>query len=179
MSRWADYRDHYLSDEEDEYQEVPFHREHQYGYDYQWYHTLFPEEWALSHLEGTGPGQCGNCADYGCINGVFIGYCGNCAIYDYKGSRGRGFMGDGKECQDIDYPSAFDTYLSTVTLDQIREQVADQSFINIDNVTSTLTDIPYNEDDYINADPYLDLDNNMVADVSILNVDFEGGYNDW
>ena len=177
MSRWID--DHYLSDDEDDYQEVPFHRDRQYGYDYQWYYTLFPEEWALSHIDGTGPGQCGNCSEYGCINGVFIGYCGNCAIYDYKGSRGRGFMGDGKECTKdiaIGYPSAFDTYLSTVTLDQIREQVVN---MNIDNITPPLTDIPYNEDDYINADPYPDVDNNMGVDVSILNADFEGGYNDW
>ena len=50
----------------------------------------FPKEWALNHLEGTGPEQCGNCYCYGSKDGVFLGYCLNCAKYDYNGERGPG-----------------------------------------------------------------------------------------
>ena len=51
------------------------------------YHISFPLPYALSHKRGTGPEECGNCADFGSIgfNKVFLGYCGNCAgDYDYS-----------------------------------------------------------------------------------------------
>jgi len=54
------------------------------------YANSFPKEWALSHLPGTGPEQCGNCCDYGSKDDVFLGYCLNCAKYDYNGERGPG-----------------------------------------------------------------------------------------
>lgn len=54
------------------------------------YNKNFPQEWALSHLSGTGPEQCGNCYDYGSKNDMFCEYCLNCAQYDYNGERGPG-----------------------------------------------------------------------------------------
>jgi hypothetical protein len=54
------------------------------------YAISFPKEWAMSHLPGTGPEQCGNCYDYGSVEGLFVGYCLNCARYDYNGERGPG-----------------------------------------------------------------------------------------
>ena len=54
------------------------------------YANSFPKEWALSHLSGTGPEQCGNCCDYGSKDDAFLGYCLNCAKYDYNGERGPG-----------------------------------------------------------------------------------------
>jgi hypothetical protein len=61
-----------------------------YMIEYYKYANDFPKEWALSHLPGTGPEQCGNCYDYGSKDGVFLGYCLNCAKYDYNGERGPG-----------------------------------------------------------------------------------------
>ena len=54
------------------------------------YDKNFPQEWALSHLSGTGPEECENCCDYGSKNDVFCEYCLNCAKYDYNGERGPG-----------------------------------------------------------------------------------------
>jgi len=64
----------------------------QYKYD-----NNFPKEWALSHLPGTGPEQCGNCYDYGSKDGLFVGYCANCAVYDYNCERGPGMGLDDDE----------------------------------------------------------------------------------
>ena len=90
------------------------------------YHPDFPEEWSESHVDGTGPEMCGNCAEYGCVDkltlsdgteleNVFLGYCVNCAIFCYDGSRGRGFTNKGQELSDEDIlamvPSSFNTYL--------------------------------------------------------------------
>jgi len=61
-----------------------------YMIEYYKYANSFPKAWALSHLPGTGPEQCGNCYDYGSKDGVFLGYCLNCAKYDYNGERGPG-----------------------------------------------------------------------------------------
>jgi len=72
------------------------------------YDEHFPQEWAQNHLECpecdedggpiccsderlTGPKYCGNCREYGSINGVFVFYCANCYKFVYKGSRG-GFI---------------------------------------------------------------------------------------
>jgi hypothetical protein len=171
----------YVSDDEDdEYpEEEPFHYEDKYLYDYQWYHEKFPEAWALNHQEGTGPGQCNNCADYGSVNGVFIGYCANCALYCYEGSRGRGFMGDGVELSDNDalqYPSVFDTYLENVNVNNI---LPIPGYVAENNNPDRVPSIDYDEDDYLNADPYPDNENNDGDPSSIMNPQFEGGYNDW
>jgi hypothetical protein len=82
------------------------------------YHENFPQEWAVNHLQGTGPHHCGNCAHHGCVGDVFVGYCANCAIYQYKGSRGRGFYTAPQETTATQYPSAFDTYLNGVVFDK-------------------------------------------------------------
>jgi hypothetical protein len=113
------------------------------------YHEHFPQEWAVNHEPGTGPHECLNCADYGCVEDIFIGYCANCAIYVYKGTRGRGFMGDGVEYHDDDvmeFPSAFDTYLNGVVFEEQEEEEEEP----IDNST-----------------------------ISIMDCHFEGGYNDF
>jgi hypothetical protein len=157
--------------------EEPFYYDGKYLYNGQWYHEKFPLEWARSHIEGTGPNDCPNCADFGSVHCVFIGYCANCAVYHYDGSRGRGFMGDGQECSYnsvLDFPSIFDTYLQGINLNDITPipGLEQNNFIIINNI------IQYNEDDYLNADPYPD-DLNNDMDVSIMNPHFEGGYNDW
>jgi hypothetical protein len=159
--------------------EEPFHYGNVYLYDYQWYHEKFPKEWALYHLPETGPGQCNNCAEYGSVNGVFIGYCANCAVYCYEGSRCRGFMGDGVEHSN-EYKSAFDTYLKGVdvtTIQHIDYEMNNYNDDNENNVSSQKNFIEYNENDYLNADPYEDTD--LVGDVSVMECHFEGGYNDF
>jgi hypothetical protein len=91
-----------------------------YSYDDELYHNSFPEEWAMNHVAGTGPKECGNCKYVGHWNGVFIGYCGNCAKYVYLGERGCGFIELGKELyKHNDCVSAFETYLKDVNLDDI------------------------------------------------------------
>lgn len=56
------------------------------------YDIHFPVGWAIDHkvfetesvhdgltyTEYTGPVECGNCYNYGSVNGVFVGYCSNC-----------------------------------------------------------------------------------------------------
>ena len=151
-------------------EEEPFYYDGKYLYNGQWYYEKFPLEWARSHIEGTGPNDCSNCADFGSVHCVFIGYCANCAVYHYDGSRGRGFMGDGQECSYnsvLDFPSIFDTYLEGVNLNDITPIPGSEQ-----------NNIYYNEDDYLNADPYPEIENNEM-DVSIMNPHFEGGYNDW
>jgi hypothetical protein len=103
-----------------------------YSYDEELYCGTFPEEWVLDHLPGTGPKECGNCADYGSWNGVFLGYCANCAQYVYNGVRGRGFIDIGKEFPSeeliidadfvLDGPSVFDTYLKDVLPDEVGDR---------------------------------------------------------
>jgi len=181
---------HYISDddEEDEYpEEEPFHYEDKYLHDYQWYHEKFPEAWALNHQEGTGPGQCNNCADYGSVKGVFIGYCANCALYCYDGSRGRGFMGYGVELSDNDalqHSSVFDTYLEGLDLNNILpipgwSPLSPDYVAGNNNNPQRVPSIDYDEDDYLNADPYPDVENNDSDPSSIVNPHFEGGYNDF
>ena len=157
------------SDDEDDYphpNEEPFHYGERYLYDYQWYHDKFPEAWALCHEEGTGPGQCNNCADYGSVNGVFIGYCANCAMYIYEGIRGRGFIDVGLENSDdsvSDYPSAFETYLQDVDIDAI-EPIESNIQVPIDDIDDNDIYDNYPEDN---------------TDTSVLNCHYEGGYNDF
>jgi len=96
-----------------------------YSYDEELYCGTFPEEWAENHLLGTGPKDCTNCALYGSWNGVFLGYCANCANYEYEGECGRGFINCGKEndAEEVQhFPSAFDTYLKDVSLDDVGDK---------------------------------------------------------
>jgi len=162
---------HYVSDDEDDYpEEEPFHYEDKYLYDYQWYHEKFPEAWAKCHNDGTGPGQCGNCADYGSVNGVFIGYCANCAVHDYNGTRGRGFIDNGVELSDndvLEIPSVFETYLEGVNVNNILP------IPGLTEQNNNLARVPSFESDY--EDPEDEYDD----PTSILNAHFEGGYNDW
>ena len=155
--------------------DAPFHIGDKYLYDYQWYHEKFPEDWAICPKEGTGPGQCENCTDYGCINGIFIGYCVNCALYDYDGSRGRGFINVGVEYTDNEgpeFPSIFDTYLKDVDIYAIQPIESD---INYKPYKST----EYNEDDYVNAEPYEDNSEKCKNEIGIMDCQFDGGYNDF
>ena len=154
-----------------------FYYDDKYLYDHQWYHVNFPKKWAVNHSDGTGPGQCNNCAFYGSINGIFIGYCSNCAIYDYNGTRGRGFIDNGIENNsDINVESAFDTYLKGIDIHSIRPICQDEDeTTNDDNNTSY--DAVYNVEDYLNADPYPNNDE-YYSELSLLECHFEGGYND-
>jgi hypothetical protein len=84
------------------------------------YHNNFPNQWRETHLPGTGPEECSNCAHFGSVNGLFIGYCANCADYEYNGTRGRGFIDIGVEHiteETLGFQSVFDTYLFEVELD--------------------------------------------------------------
>lgn len=158
--------------------DVPLYCGNIYLYDNCWYHEKFPEEWAKNHATTTGPIECLNCRDYGCINGIFIGYCVNCAIFAYEGERGRGFESSGCECEDEDvlvYPSAFDTYLLGVDTDLI-EPVTERDFEQEQEPDTSNPE--YNENDYLNADPYEDTYSDGL-DVSVMVCDFEGGYNDF
>ena len=175
MSRYDDSIWSLLSDDEDDqyypYDE-PFYYGERYLYDYQWYHAKFPEEWATCHKEGTGPGQCNNCADYGSINGIFIGYCANCAMYVYEGSRGRGFIDVGVEFNDnnvLGCASVFDTYLKDVDIHSI-EPIDSEIQEPVDNIDDNDIYGDYPQDNNYPED-------NM--DVGIMNCHFEGGYNDF
>ena len=127
-----------------------------YSYNEELYAGCFPKEWAQSHLPGTGPNECLNCAYFGSWNGVFLGYCANCATYLYEGRRGRGFIHMGKEYDDeivLEYPSSFDTYLKDVCMDDI----GDTDFCN-----SAMMFIPEKED-YDTDDEIID-DGEFVVD---------------
>jgi hypothetical protein len=101
--------------------EEPYYHDDKYLYQGAWYHKNFPVIWAMTHEPDSGPSQCANCADFGCVNHVFIGYCANCADYCYDGERGRGFIDNGIEFDDFESAvSAFDTYLKGVDISQIR-----------------------------------------------------------
>jgi hypothetical protein len=156
----------YVSDDEYDYPfEEPHHYQDKYLYDYRWYHEKFPLDWAVNYKDGTGPGQCNNCADYGSINGIFIGYCANCAEYDYGGDRGRGFIDVGVEFaepQVLCFQSAFDTYLKDVDIWAI--QAID------DEIKEDFNDVEYPEEDDICEDN---------TGTGIMNCHFEGGYNDF
>jgi hypothetical protein len=100
--------------------EEPYYHDDIYLYQGAWYHRNFPVIWAMTHETDTGPSQCSNCADFGCVNHVFIGYCANCAIYEYGGERGRGFIDNGVEIDEFEAESAFDTYLSGIDINKIQ-----------------------------------------------------------
>ena len=172
-----------VEEEEEEYPEPEIFRHgDKYLYDYQWYHQAYPEEWAVFHKEGSGPGECGNCAEYASMNGVCIGYCANCATL-YDGTRGRGFISIGVENNDADsilYPSAFDTYLKGVDIHSI--QGIEQELMVIDDEEEEelmVMDDEEEEEELMEIEnedgdnPYED-----NQDVSVFNCHFEGGYND-
>ena len=98
------------------------------------YCGTFPQEWALTHFKGTGPKDCKECVRVGFWNGVFLGYCVACAEGPYSGKRTRGFKNIGEESCDGTYPSAFDTYLYCVLLDD----VGDKDFMDSANLKSKL-----------------------------------------
>jgi len=76
------------------------------------YDIAFPLFWCLTHTAGTGPHECDNCQDYGCLRGVFIMYCANCAT-EYKDTAvGYGAVYNGIEkCYSDVNLSAWYTYL--------------------------------------------------------------------
>jgi len=116
----------------------------------------FPLDWALDHLPETGPIECANCLEFGCLRGVFIGYCANCADYLYNFTRGAGFIGDGTEYQSNNPEnSAFETYLKGIDMTTVSELDVVKSNSEINNK------------DYIEhiGGPF--------------NPDYEGGYNDF
>jgi len=51
--------------------------------------------------------------------GSFIGYCASCAEFEYEYTRTSGFLGDGVPYLVSDVPTAFDTYLKGVSLEDI------------------------------------------------------------
>jgi hypothetical protein len=172
-----------ISDDEEDYpQEEPFYFDNKYLYDYYWYHENFPLDWAICPKEGTGPSQCGNCLDYGCINGIFIGYCANCAIYDYEGSRGRGFIDVGVESDDtisMGFQSVFDTYLKDVDIHAIVgvDNTMPDDY-QIDNpAPETGNNDQIDQSDFSEDDIYGE-NFNDIREHSGIECHFEGGYND-
>ena len=127
------------------------------------YHKNFPVSWAINHKQDTGPEDCLNCSSYGYCNEVFIGYCSSCAIWKYKGARGRGFMGEGVEFSWDDFNNIF--------------QSAYTSYLAESN--DECESVEYNEDDYLNADPYSDSGSFGNDEISGLDCHFDGGYNDF
>ena len=111
------------------------------------YSEHFPLKWALSPGKcidtkiifgpGTSSAHCTNCNNIGGFHGVFIGYCINCSVYEYKLTRGYGFIDNGVELiksadGKLAYPSgvtfetntcvgeykpAFETYLRNVWME--------------------------------------------------------------
>ena len=55
------------------------------------YLNTFPDEWICNTYYGTGPNDCINCKNYGCIDDIFIGDCSNCSQHIYNFERGEGF----------------------------------------------------------------------------------------
>jgi hypothetical protein len=92
------------------------------------YANSFPKEWAMSHLPGTGPEQCGNCYDYGSKDNTFIGYCLNCADYDYNGERGPGMDAENELCGVEDEQPCVETE-SQRRFDELRECSEDPDLV--------------------------------------------------
>lgn len=105
--------------------EIFSYHDNYYSYHGEFYDIHFPEEWALTHIPGTGPAECVDCKECGNWRGVFIGYCENCAKFEYEFQRGTGFLGNGVEKNESDSNSAFNTYLSGTDLDEIGKSDSD------------------------------------------------------
>ena len=115
-----------------------------YSYDDELYTGTFPQEWAKTHLPGTGPKDCKICQHVGHWNGVFVGYCVKCASKysedkdkslsngaskDKSLSRGGGFIDsicNGENASIHDKNAAMNTYLANIPLDEI----GDKDFID-------------------------------------------------
>jgi len=162
------------------------------------YHSRFPREWADDHLDGSGPENCANCEYFGSLNGVFIGYCGNCADYVYNGERGRGIMETGVEF-DRNGESMYDTYLSGLTLDigatrlvaidapeaMTREEFTGYCADMANDWNSGECPVnPYSVnqeflEDHIGDHYHEEVEENQEGvEDSVLECNFEGGYND-
>ena len=104
-----------------------------YYFDGDLYTETFPHDWVKSHEDyKTGPKYCISCRINGTWNGVFIGYCPECAE-KYDGERGPGFI-YARECTSQNNPdySAFNTYLSGISL----ENIGDTDFLDSSNLFS-------------------------------------------
>jgi len=159
--------------------EEPYYHDDKYLYQGAWYHRNFPVIWAMTHEDESGPSLCANCADYGCINNVFIGYCANCADYKYDGQRGRGFIDNGIEIDDFESAvSAFDTYLIGIDINQIKP-IYNHVDINCYCDTDSDDDVEY-EYEYVRDIDY-DYENNISIECaeSILSCHYETGYNNY
>jgi hypothetical protein len=143
--------------------EEPYYHDDKYLYQGAWYHKNFPVIWAMSHEDDTGPSQCANCADYGCVNDIFIGYCANCADYYYDGQRGKGFIDNGIEFDENDFVSAFDTYLKDVDVTKIKP-ICEPIDIDCDSDSDSDESFDYDDIDY-------DYENNISVECaeSVLN----------
>lgn len=112
-----------------------------YSYDNEIYTGTFPQEWAKTHLPGTGPSDCRMCQHVGHWNGVFVGYCVKCASKyiadsdkvplsnsaskDKSLSRGGGFIDsicNGENASIHDKNAAMNTYLANIPLDEIGDK---------------------------------------------------------
>jgi len=84
----------------------------------QMYFGSFPKEWALSHIDGTGPNKCLNCYSYGMISDCFAFYCVNCAALYERYHRGYGVIDSFLETANISNylieKSAYNTYLQNI-----------------------------------------------------------------
>jgi hypothetical protein len=137
MSRYYDVTHYEIMCEngeidEDAWRYEPVDYEDYYMIESYKYANDFPKEWALNHLEGTGPEQCGNCYCYGSKDGVFLGYCLNCAKYDYNGERGPGLPEDYGSAEDIDPDE-----------DQVSESEADRMAKLIAQLSECSKDLDY------------------------------------
>ena len=106
------------------------------------YHTRFPIEWALDHKtfitgkrkqykEGTGPKECGNCRNYGCIRDVFVGYCGSCLDFYTKIQEPRGNPMGGWDINDLCEESIWHLYPYMVGVK--KSEIGDMEVIEEEN----------------------------------------------
>jgi len=141
-----------------------------YRYKGIWYSESFPEEWAISHTEGTGPNDCENCLTHGCVDDIFQKYCLNCAEYVYEGTR---------DSPPIEYyyyeelPNENTNNTETETYTNLNLKTDFEAEFNYDN--------DYDPSDYLHADPYPDLpyDESINNYNSVCAPDYVGGYNDF
>jgi len=101
-----------------------------YSYDNELYDINFPEEWALSHKEDTGPKECPNCAYFGSIGGTFFAYCVNCADSEYNFTRGPGMWYNYCELYTDKAHSIFDTYMKGIELEKIGDKDMNSDKVN-------------------------------------------------
>jgi hypothetical protein len=136
-----------------------------------YYIGAFPKDWALNHMDESGPENCENCYCYGSWNGIFIGYCVNCAEFIYNGKRGRGFTTNGVESEDNDkFISIFDTYLKGIDInlydiEDSYEEVKKYTIFDIDD-----SDI---------YDNYIEDDSFGMYGTSTYGSNMNGGYNSY